>query len=769
MSPDGPGSERSARRIRLSGHVQGVGFRPFVYRTAARLRIDGHVLNRVGEVEIYAEGNAARLDAFQQALIDDAPPLARPVLESSEPATPSGGAGFTIQPSEADAEPHISVPPDYFTCDDCVRELQNPGDRRHGYPFINCTQCGPRYTLIDALPYDRPNTSMAGFELCPECLSEYQDPADRRFHAEPVACEVCGPALRYAAAGRTVTGNDAALLQAIAALRDGAILAVKGVGGYHLMCDSANPAAIAELRRRKPRPDKPLALMLPTRTSAAPWILPSSAERELLESPMRPIVLVAPNPAADWAKGCLSLIAPGLDEVGVMLPYSPLHHLLLEAFGRPLVATSANVSGEPVFTNAEDVERRLGAIADASLHHNRPILRPADDAVFRTLAGRPRPIRLGRGAAPRELSLPRSIERPVLALGGHMKNTVALAWDDRLVISPHIGDMGTARSLEVFETVVEDLQRLYAVRAETVLYDRHPGYVTARWARSCGLTGHAVGHHRAHASLAVRTGALNADSIVFAWDGVGFGDDGTLWGGETFIGRPGNWRRAASMRPFRPPGGDRAGREPWRSAAALCWETGCEWGGLPAAADLARVAWERDLNCPTTSAVGRLFDGAAALIGAVSVGSFEGQGPMWLEASANKARAALSASQLHRHFEQRLRLPLDETDDGLLLTDWSPLLPGLIDAGRDPHERALSFQIDMVGALVDQALALRAHHGINVVGFGGGCFQNRFLITLAEELLSNAGFEVLIDPEVPLNDGGLCAGQILEFIAGAAA
>jgi hydrogenase maturation protein HypF len=769
MSPDGPVPERSARRIRLSGHVQGVGFRPFVYRAAARYGIDGHVLNCVGEVEIHAEGSAPRLEAFQKALIDDAPPLARPVLEASEPARPSGRQGFTIQPSEADADPHISVPPDYFTCDDCVRELQDPDDRRHAYPFINCTQCGPRYTLIDALPYDRPNTSMAEFELCPTCLAEYEDPADRRFHAEPVACEICGPSLRFVGANETVTANGPALERSIAALNAGAILAVKGVGGYHLMCDSADPAAIANLRQRKPRPDKPLALMLPAGRSGTRWILPSAAEHELLESPMRPIVLIAPDEAADWENDCLALIAPGLDEIGVMMPYSPLHHLLLEAFGRPLVATSANISGEPVFTNAADVDRRLGAIADASLHHNRPILRPADDAVFRTLAGRPRPIRLGRGAAPLELRLPRPVGRPILAVGGHMKNTVALAWEDRLVISPHIGDMGTARSLEVFETVVEDLQRLYAVRAETVLCDAHPRYVTSRWARNCGLTGHAVGHHRAHASLAVRTGAPDTDSIVFTWDGVGFGDDGTLWGGETFVGRPGHWRRAASMRPFRPPGGDRAGREPWRSAAALCWEADCEWNDLPAAADLARVAWERDLNCPTTSAVGRLFDGAAALIGLVSIGSFEGQGPMWLEAAANRACATVSASEFDRLVGNRLELPLDETSDGLLLTDWAPLLPDLANAGLDPHERALSFQINMVGALVDQAQALRARHDINTVGFGGGCFQNRFLTTLAEELLRDAGFEVLIDPAVPLNDGGLCAGQILEFVAGAAA
>jgi hydrogenase maturation protein HypF len=451
-----------------------------------------------------------------------------------------------------------------------------------------------------------------------------------------------------------------------------------------------------------------------------------------------------------WARELAPLIAPGLAEVGIMLPYSPLHHLLLAGLREPLVATSANISGEPVLTDGEDVAHRLGPIADAFLHHDRPILRPADDPVCRTLAGRPRPLRLGRGTAPLELRLPRPLTRPTLAVGGHMKNVIGLGWEDRLVLSPHIGDMATARSVEVFENVVEDLQRLYGVRARRVVCDAHPGYVTTRWARACGLPRVEVLHHHAHASLAVRAAAPEREAIVFAWDGVGLGGDGTLWGGEAFVGRPGDWRHAASMRPFRLPGGDRAGREPWRSAAALCWETGVNWDAAPPGADLARRAWDRGLNSPTTSAVGRLFDAAAALIGLVQFGSYEGQGPMQLEALA-------AATGDH------VALPLAEDKRGLLVTDWAPLLAPLTAGDRPPAERAGLFQESMARALLEQALALRERLGIELVGLGGGCFQNRFLTDRVDALLGRAGFEVVLDPSVPLNDGGLAAGQLLEL------
>ena len=748
------GNETQARSIRLTGHVQGVGFRPFVYRLAMQHGVQGWVQNQLGEVEVLAEASADRLDAFQRGLIDQAPPLARPSLGEIENRVTTGRGGFLIRESEAQREAQIHVPPDYFTCDDCVRELNDPEDRRYRYPFINCTQCGPRYTLIEAMPYDRPNTSMAGFPLCEACRREYEDPHDRRFHAEPVACALCGPALDFdAKTGEKIHGNEAALSAVLEALRGGAILAVKGVGGYHIMCDACNDQSIARLRASKPRPDKPLAVMFPATgplglDSVSTAVDPKPGEADLLTSPDRPIVLMSRK------KECLlsPQIAPGLEEVGVMLPYSPLHHLLLNGFGGPLIATSGNISGEPVLTDAAEVEDKLARIVDAYLHHDRPIVRPADDSVFRWIGNGPKPIRLGRGSAPLELDLPVAVKTPVLAVGGHMKNTVALAWGRRLVVSPHIGDMGTTRSLFVFERVVEDLQQLYGIEARAIVCDAHPDYVTTRWADRQNLPANKVPHHHAHASAAAICWNKDVDGIVFTWDGVGYGTDGSLWGGEALIGRPGRWRRAASMRPFRLPGGERAGREPWRSAAAVCWESGRTFGGLPDGAELARMAWEKRMNCPTTTAVGRLFDAASALVGLVASASFEGQGPMYLEARAEGAAGGIE-------------LPIAANENGLLVTDWGPLLDLLMDESVSPSQRASAFHDSMALALAAQARQLRSDFGFEHVALSGGVFQNRLLSERCIELLVADGFDVNQDDRLPINDGGLSAGQIVEFAA----
>ena len=603
-----PAPAVASRRLLLTGRVQGVGFRPFVYRLASEYGLDGYVRNLRGDVEIILHGPVPLIDRFASEVVSRAPPLARPVLVEQTVATIAIEPGFVIAPSSAALQPQISVPPDFFCCPDCLAELAAPADRRHGYAFINCTQCGPRYTLIEALPYDRPNTSMRGFPLCADCSKEYQDPLDRRFHAEPVACPACGPHLQFATADgvETIAGDDElALTAAVAALRNGRVVAVKGVGGYHLLCDARSEQAVARLRERKQRPDKPLAVLYPWRGADGldevrqAFDLEPAAQSALLD-PARPIVLLRASARIDLAPN----VAPGLGEVGVFLPYSPLHQLLLEAFGGPLVATSGNVSGEPVLTDVADATSRLASVADAFLHHNRPIVRPADDSVMRVIAGRARPIRLGRGIAPLELTLPRALERPVLAVGGHLKATIALAWDRRIVVSPHIGDMGTLRSEQVFAQVAADLQRLYDVKAEIVVSDAHPDYATTRWARASGLAHQTVQHHRAHASALVAEHDRGADpAIVFAWDGVGLGDDGTLWGGETFTGRAGHWQRAATLRPFHLPGGDRAGRAPWRSAAAVCWELGRDYpGAVPD--PIVRSAWERRLNAPQTSCGG---------------------------------------------------------------------------------------------------------------------------------------------------------------------
>ncbi len=746
------------RRLLLSGRVQGVGFRPFVYRLAHELGLDGFVRNLRGDVEVVLRGPVESIERFARDVIDRAPPLARPMLVGQTAVDAPAEPGFHIAPSSAALQPQISVPPDFFCCPECLAELARPGDRRQRYAFINCTQCGPRYTLIEALPYDRPNTTMRAFPLCETCRREYEDPLDRRFHAEPVACPVCGPHLEFAApdAKNPGEGDDNALAAAVAVLRDGHVLAVKGIGGYHLLCDARSEAAVARLRERKHRPDKPLAVLYPWRgpdglDDVRDDFDPEPAARDALLDPARSIVLLRTGSP----RGLAPNIAPGLAEVGVFLPYSPLHQLLLDDFGGPLVATSGNVSGEPVLTSATEAQERLAGVADAFLHHDRLITRPADDSVVRVIAGRARPIRLGRGIAPLELTLPRAVPRPVLAVGGHLKTTVALACDRRIVVSPHIGDMGTLRSEQVFAQVAADLQRLYDVRAEIVLSDAHPDYATTRWARASGLAHQLVQHHRAHASaLVTEHGRMDAPAIVFAWDGVGLGDDGTLWGGETFVGTPGHWQRAAHLRPFRLPGGDRAGRAPWRSAAAVCWELGRDCP-IDVPDPIVRSAWERRVNSPQSSAAGRLFDAASAIILGLCETSFEGQGPMWLEAIARDPAAFP-------------RLELRSTAEGRLELDWAPLVDWLLQASPTSAagraDCAGAVHASLADGIVQVAGRLRALSGSSIVGLTGGVFQNRRLTEAALAGLSDRGFDVLLPVQLPCNDGGLSYGQVADFI-----
>jgi hydrogenase maturation protein HypF len=744
------------RRLWITGQVQGVGFRPFLFRLAQRHGLTGWARNTVGEVEVLVCGAAAALEAFTRDIISDAPAIAEPQLRHVEDWRGKAPGRFSILPSEAAAEPRIFVPPDYFTCEDCLAELADPGDRRHRYPFINCTQCGPRYTIIRSLPYDRANTSMTGFPLCEACRREYEEPVDRRFHAEPVACPNCGPRLGWTAPGTAPPAAAEAALQAcVRALIAGRLVAVKGIGGYHLVCDAANEAAIARLRRLKPRPTKPLAVMFPLEGEDGLEALrrvaePTDAEAALLLSPQRPIVLVRKRPG-----GLPEALAPGLAELGAMLPYSPLHALLLGDLRRPLVATSANISGEPVLTDGDEVEARLAHLVEGCLHHDRPIVRPADDPVWRSTGGRLRPLRIGRGCAPAELALSTRLARPVLAVGAHMKNTIALAWEDRCVVSPHIGDMDSERSMEVFEQVAADLQALYGVRAERLVCDAHPGYATARWARRQGVPVTEILHHHAHAGALAAEMPTRGPLLIFAWDGVGYGGDGSLWGGEAFLGRPGAWRRMASFRPFRLSGGERAGREPWRSAAALCWESGCDWPECPDPDGLARAAWVRGLNTPSSSAVGRLFDAASALTGLCLHANYEGEGPMRLEAAlcGTVAPAGVAA------------LPLATDAEGVLRADWAALLAPLLDGSRPVAARAAWFHESLALTAVAVFTALRDRYAIAGVGATGGVLQNRRLADRMQALFAAAGIELGLPSRLPANDACIAFGQVIERAA----
>ena len=753
-----------------------MGFRPFVYRLAHQHGITGWVRNVNGAVEIHAEGEPAQLHRFSSALLADAPPLSAPGPLSIRDCPAEQTRIFTILDSAASSQTDIHLPADGFVCADCLAELDDAANRRHRYPFINCTQCGPRYTLITALPYDRSNTAMRDFALCPDCRAEYENPLDRRFHAEPIACPACGPHLAFTPspltgegwgegdacehgadcaghplsptplpAGERGSGDEAALAAAVAALRAGKIVAVKGVGGYHLLCDARNDVAIATLRARKPRPAKPLAVMFGGIEALRDAVHTTPEVDALLASPERPIVLLAKRDDADLS----SLVAPGLSEIGCLLPYSPLHELLLADLGGPLVATSGNLSGEPVLTDNVEAQARLAHLADGFLHHDRPIVRPADDPVYRAIAGAARPLRLGRGSAPLELDLPAPLAEPVLALGSHMKNTLCLAWGTRAVVSPHIGELDTPRSLDTLAQVAADLQRLYQVKAARLVVDRHPGFGYRRFARDSGLPLAEVWHHHGHASALAWEFPDTKEWIVFAWDGVGLGEDGSLWGGEGFTGAPARWRHAASMRPFRLPGGDKAGREPWRAAAALLWETGAD---APFAPDPLHQAWAAGLNSPASTSVGRLFDAAASLAGVCTHASFEGEGPMRLEAVAAAGGA------------EAIPLPLARDSLGVWCSDWAPLLPLLVDARRPVAERASAFHASLAQALVDQARRLREETGIAMVGLTGGVFQNRVLAEAAIRLLEAAGFDVHLPRRIPVNDAGLSFGQVIEFL-----
>jgi hydrogenase maturation protein HypF len=750
-----PGAPASAaQRWRIGGRVQGVGFRPFVYRLAHLFELTGWVRNTGGEVEIHAQGPAERLQGFGDALLMQAPPAARARLLEMHPTHGESAEEFRILASEAGAQPHIHVPPDLFTCDDCLAELHDPAARRYRYPFINCTQCGPRYTLIRALPYDRKNTTLDRFTLCRDCAAEYADPLDRRFHAQPLACAACGPALHWYEGGCAVSGNAPALAAALLALRDGRIIAVRGIGGYHLICDAGNENAVRRLRVRKGRPAKPLAVMVPWRgvdgldyARSLAQLTPLQAAA--LRDSVRSIVLTPRREDAVVA----AAIAPGLRELALMLPYSPLHHLLLEDFGAALVATSGNLSGEPVLTEPEEAQARLADVADGFLHHDRSIARPADDPVARTIAGVVRPIRLGRGTSPLELDLPACIRVPTLAVGAYMKNTVALAWDNRAVISAHIGDLASPRGRAVFAQVADDLQRLYGVRAECIAHDAHPGFPNSRWARESELPTQAVWHHHAHAAAVAGEFPMDVPLLCFTWDGVGLGADGTLWGGEALLGRPGAWTRVASFRPFRLPGGERAAREPWRTALALCWECDQAWpGGARLGSPLLRRAFDSGLNTPWTTAVGRLFDAAAALLGVCLQATYEGEAPMRLEALCQEAAPPLA-------------LPLARDAAGIWRSDWAPLVPAMLDTRRTLATRAAMFHASLAQALCEQALAVHEHTGVTRVGLGGGVFQNRILSEQVEARLTAAGFDVLIPQRLPVNDAAISYGQLIEATA----
>ncbi|MDP9020826.1 MAG: carbamoyltransferase HypF, partial [Actinomycetota bacterium] len=627
------------RRLRVTGTVQGVGFRPFVYRHAVALGLSGHVSNDSEGVLVEAEGTPEQLDELSRRLVEEPPPLARVATLEATPLPATGdGNSFRIVESRAERAPAVAVSVDVATCDDCLAELTDPADRRYGYPFTNCTNCGPRYTIIRSIPYDRPATTMAGFRMCDACAGEYSDPADRRFHAQPNACPACGPHLRLLGVdGRVVAERGEALDDAVKALLDGKILAVKGLGGYHLAADASDAGAVAELRRRKHRDDKPFAVMVPDLDAARALCRLSSDAEAALTSLRRPIVLAPRRPGTGAvAEG----VAPGLPELGLMLPYTPLHHLLLGGVGRPLVMTSGNLSDEPIAHTDDDAVTRLGSLVDAILAHDRPIHIRADDSVVRARpGGRTQMVRRSRGFAPEPLPLPRPARRQVLAVGAELKNTVSVAKDANVVASHHIGDLEHLAAHRSFLQATEHLCHLTGVEPEVVAHDLHPEYLSTKYALDLDLPTVGVQHHHAHVASCLVEHGRTDPVLGIAFDGLGLGTDGTLWGGELLVADLRGFRRVGHLRSLPLPGGAQAIREPWRMA--LAW---AHTALGPAAAarygESADERWRAVLallerpETPVTSSAGRLFDAVAALVGLRPRITYEGQAAIELEAAA---------------------------------------------------------------------------------------------------------------------------------------
>jgi len=817
-------------RVAISGAVQGVGFRPFVYRLATALDLHGWVINDTRGVVVEVEGETSQQLVFLHRLAAEAPPNARITDITHMWLEPAGFTHFEIRHSDNAGDRRVIVLPDLATCADCRAELFDPANRRYRYPFTNCTNCGPRFTIIEALPYDRPNTTMRTFPLCPDCHAEYSDPHDRRFHAQPNACPVCGPQVAayrrlelgdqrlgtgknsnpqspiwtarwpatYGAWTLTCIGEDA-LCATAAALQRGEIVAVKGLGGFHLMADARNDAAVQRLRARKARPDKPLAVMVRDLAQAAKLCEISAPAAATLASAAAPIVLLPRRDAAPLAES----VAPGYPDLGVMMAATPLHHLLLAELDFPVVATSGNLSDEPICTDEWDAFDRLGEIADSFLIHDRPIARHVDDSVLWIVAGAPQLLRRARGYAPLPVSALASLPT-ILGVGAHLKNTVALSIETQVFLSQHIGDLETAPALTAFERVIADFLHLYDASPVAIAHDLHPEYLSTKWAVEKGRSGdweierwgdrrkgeaidrtmrHSddasanplispsptlipVQHHHAHLAACLADNGASGPALGLIWDGTGYGLDGTIWGGECLLGDAASFVRVAHLRPFRLPGGEAAVRQPRRVALALLWElygeAVFEWDWLAPVRSftgqerrLLATMLARGVNAPLTTSMGRLFDGVAALIGLHQHVTYEGQGAIALEHVANVAEADAYAIPIIAPSNVE-----DARQPSPLRLDWAPLLDALLaDLQRGVERGVLAARFH--NALVAMGVAVAQSVGHPQVALSGGCFQNRRLTETLGDRLRAAGFTVLLHRQVPPNDGGVSLGQVM--------
>ncbi|MCV7401458.1 carbamoyltransferase HypF [Mycobacterium fragae] len=743
------------QRFTVTGVVQGVGFRPFVHRIASELGLAGFVGNDSGAVFIEVQGPLARIDEFARRLRADAPPLARinavDVVDVADVDTGTGN-GFRIVDSQTAPGATTPIPPDIAVCDECVAELFDPADRRYRHPFITCTNCGPRFTIIRALPYDRPATTMSGFAMCARCAAEYHDPANRRFHAQPIACPDCGPSLWFSSGTERIDGAGAALAATQRALAEGAVVAIKGIGGYHLACRVDDEAAVGVLRTRKARGAKPFAMLVANLDVARRYAYIDDCEAAVLCSPARPIVLLRRRPDAPVADG----VAPGSPLLGLMLPYSPIHHLLLDPAPDALVLTSANRSDEPICFTEDGAAQRLPMLCDAVLDHDRPIHVPCDDSVVRVIDDGELPIRRSRGYAPLPVDLGHD-SPAVLAVGGELKNTFCLTEGSRAYMSGHIGDMETLETLRAFERAVGQLSE---IRGEPVRLaaDLHPGYQTRSWAerhvgeRPLDL----VQHHHAHVvSLLAEHGRLGEPIVGVAFDGTGYGCDKTIWGGEILaLGQDSHrFSRVGHLLPVPLPGGDAAVRNPWRMALSQLWMAGIDWtpdlapvtAGTSAELRATRSQLETAVGCVSCSSMGRLFDAVASLLGVRHRIDYEGQAAIELE---------VLAESVDEPFQLRLQVRDDAVIDprGMIGE-----MVAALRAGAEPAVLAAGFHQAVAVAVADVVGAVAGD--VRLVGLTGGVFQNVLLLRACRRLLEQAGFEVLTHRMVPPNDGGLALGQ----------
>jgi hydrogenase maturation protein HypF len=698
-------------------------------------------------VQIEVEGEVGLLEEFLSNLMVEAPPLARIEEISWRPVVPLGDRGFEIQQSDQDAAGPITFAPDVATCDDCLRELFDPTDRRYRYPFLNCTNCGPRLTIVRGAPYDRERTTMAGFPLCAACRAEYEDPGDRRFHAQPTACAACGPRVEILDGQGTKVKCDDPIAFTADAINEGKIAAVKGLGGYHLVCDATNASAVTMLRRRKHREEKPFAVMVRDVAAAEKLCWMSEAERELLESHRRPIVLLRKK------SELVEEIAPGNPWLGVMLPYTPLHHLLVGE--KALVMTSGNRSDEPIAIEEKDAVERLGGIADLFLVHDRPIHVRCDDSVTRVVDGVESPVRRSRGYAPEPIAVPWNCASPILAVGGQLKGTFALGSDRRAIISHHLGDLDHLQAYRAFERDIELYEQLFSLQPTCIAHDLHPDYASTRYAKGRGLPTVAVQHHHAHMASCMAEHGLTEPVIGVTFDGTGYGTDGAIWGGEFLVGDYGGFQRAAHLRYVPMPGGEKAAREPWRMAAAhlMDAQVRCDTFEARLSAEslhTVRQMMARKFNCPMTSSMGRLFDAVASLAGVRDFAHYEGQAAIELEFLG-------------------LSIPINDTyvfelENGHDISiDTRPVIRGIVAdvaGGVEAAQIARRFHSTLVEIIHTGCRKIREISKIDAVVLSGGVFMNALLSVEATHRLAQAGFRVYRHQKVPTNDGGLSLGQL---------